>query len=68
LEDVLDKENEVAKHIYYCGVEVTDSFIYGLYMNQSNEDTFEKEKSMEIHVFSWDGEVISKFNIPLVWV
>ena len=33
-------------------------------MNQSNEDIFEKEKSVEIHVFSWDGEAISKLNIP----
>ena len=64
LGSIIDKESGIAKMIYYCGVDVSDNYIYGLYMNQPHEDTFEKEKSMEIHVLSWEGDAICKFNIP----
>ena len=64
LEDVIDKATGLQKNIYYCGIEITDDYIYALYMNQPYEDTFMKEKSMEVHVFSWDGDVICKFIIP----
>ena len=64
LDNVIDKETDLAKMIYYCGVDVSNNYIYVLYMNQPYEDTFVKEKAMEVHVFSWNGEAICKFHIP----
>lgn len=51
---VLEKDHEKRKQ-YYCDVTATADRIYALYMNQSKEESFDKPKPMEIHVFDWDG-------------
>lgn len=53
-ESVLEKDYGKQKQ-YYCDVTATGDRIYALYMNQSKEESFDKPKPMEIHVFDWDG-------------
>jgi len=64
LDDVIDPKTELPKHTYYCDVEVTDDYIYALYMNQPSIDSYEKEKPQEIHVFTWEGTPICQLIIP----
>ena len=64
LEDIVNKESGIEKHSYYIEVETTDKYIYGLYLDQPREDMYVKEKSLEIHVFSWDGDAVCKYIIP----
>lgn len=51
---LLEKDYEKQRQ-YYCDVTATSDRIYALYMNQSKEDSFDKPKPMEVHVFDWDG-------------
>ncbi len=42
--------------IYYGAITSNDKYVYALFVNQSNEDSFRVKKTMEIHVFNWDGD------------
>ena len=64
LDDIVDKETGIEKHRYYLEVEASSDYIYGLYIDQSLEEIYAKEKPVEIHVFSWDGIALCKFIIP----
>lgn len=64
VEELIDANTKLEGHRYYCDLIVTDSFIYALFMNQPYEDAFNKEKSVEIHMFSWDGEPRVCYTVP----
>lgn len=48
---------------FYCSVTATRDKVYALYLNQSYEDSFEKAKPVEVHVFDWDGNFIERLRI-----
>lgn len=48
-------KNDDKKMVYYCDIAASDNFVYALYMNQTYNESYEVEKPMEIHVFTWDG-------------
>lgn len=50
-------------HQYYCSISANENNIFALYMNQSDEDSYEVVKPMEIHVFDWNGNFISKYMV-----
>ena len=56
--DMSSKMNGNSNHEFYCDISTNSQYIYALYMNQSSEDAYEKEKRMEIHVFNWNGDYI----------
>lgn len=47
---------------FYCSVTATRDRVYVLYLNQSNEESFEVAKPVEIHVFDWDGNFIERLQ------
>lgn len=51
-------DNEL--HVYYCSTCTTSDKVYALYMNQSNEDSYDVAKEMEIHVFDFDGVYVGR--------
>lgn len=46
------------KREYYCDIATDGKYVYALYMNQTLDDAFEKEKDMEIHVMDWNGNLV----------
>lgn len=63
LENIVDQEEEVEYHNYYCDIKVTDSRIYALYMDQPFEDAFKTHKPQKIHVFTWDGDPLYELSV-----
>lgn len=51
-------------HVYYCSTCTDGDKVYALYMNQSNEDSYDIPKAMEIHVFDFDGVYVGRFVVP----
>ncbi len=49
--------------VYYCNITVTDNYIYALYMNQSEDDSYSELQKSEIHVFNWDGKHIKNIVV-----
>lgn len=56
------QENGSESHEYYCDISTNSQYIYALYMDQSSDDAYEKEKNMEIHVFDWDGNYLKSLK------
>lgn len=52
-----------SERVYYCGACSDETKVYALYMNQDNEDSYEKRQPTEIHVFSFDGNFIRRFAV-----
>jgi hypothetical protein len=63
IDNIIDIETGTEKRTYYAGIEVTDNYIYALYIDQNYDDTFEVEKEMEVHVFDWEGNPVFKYVI-----
>jgi hypothetical protein len=63
LDEIVDKNTRLEKWTYYIDLDVTDEYIYALYCNQSQEDSYEVEKEMEVHVFDWQGNAIYKYIV-----
>lgn len=63
MNNVINPKTKTAYHRYYCNVATTDKYIYALYMDQQKEDSYSKEKEMEIHVLDWDGKLIHKLIV-----
>lgn len=57
IDDVVDKKSNLEKRTYYTDLKVTENYIYALYMNQDYKDSYQKEKSIEIHVFDMQGNL-----------
>lgn len=55
---LIDVETGLAHTVTFCDLEVTDSYIYALYMNQNQNDAYEKTKSQELLVFDLNGNYI----------
>jgi hypothetical protein len=64
LEQIVDKKSEIEKWTYYCDLEVTENYVYALYMNQSHGDVLNVEKEQEIHVFDWEGKALHRYILP----
>ncbi len=56
-------EDDDKKMIYYCDIAASDNYVYALYMNQTSRESYEVEKPMEIHVFTWNGRFCKKICI-----
>ena len=61
--DLVDKDSGLEKWVYYIDIELTENQIYALFMDQSQEDAFEKEKNMEIHVFDKVGHPLKVLEL-----
>ena len=64
LDNVVDKNTGLEKKTCYIDMEVTDSYIYALYLNQNYDEAFEIEKETEIHVFDWQGKPLYRYRVP----
>lgn len=49
--------NEGSTHTYYCSVCTDGSLIYALYMDQEESEAYSTPKSMEIHIFDYNGNI-----------
>ena len=49
---------------YYCSACTDGNLVYALYMNQNSKDSYSTEKSMEIHVFDYDGNYKGRKILP----
>jgi hypothetical protein len=64
LENIVDRNTGLEKRTYYVDMDVTDNYIYTLFMNQAYDESYMIEKEMEIHVFDWQGNPQYKYIIP----
>ena len=55
------KDDEL--HVYYCSTCTDGDKVYALYMNQSNEDSYDVPKNMEIHVLDFDGVYLGRYVV-----
>jgi hypothetical protein len=63
LNSIIDENTGLEKRTYYADMEVTNDYIYMLYMNQEYDESYEVEKEMEIHVFDWHGNPFCKYIV-----
>lgn len=61
--DAIDSDTGLETQTYYCDLTVSNDRIYGLWMNQTYDDAYEKPKQQEIHVFDWLGNPIQKLIV-----
>lgn len=54
---IVDKETGLGKWVYYADLQVTEKYIYALYLNQPYNDAYEQEKKVELHVFNKEGKL-----------
>lgn len=55
VEEIIDKDTNTEKWVYYVDLRVTPNYIFALYMNQNYQDSYAKEKPVEIHLFNKKG-------------
>lgn len=60
---LLDEETGLEKWVYYVDVELADNQVYALFLNQSQEDAFEKGEKTEIHLFDFSGHLLRIFEL-----
>lgn len=54
---LIDAETGLPHTVTFCDLEMTDSYIYALYMNQDQDGAYEKVKPQELLVFDLDGNL-----------
>lgn len=54
---IIDAETGLERKTTFCDLEMTDSSLYALYMNQDYKDAYEKSKPQEILIFDSDGKL-----------
>lgn len=57
-EIVTNNDTGIEDWVYYAFTYATPHFFYSLYLNQSYEDAYEKEKKVEIHIFTPTGNLV----------
>ncbi|MDR1340690.1 MAG: TolB-like 6-bladed beta-propeller domain-containing protein [Prevotellaceae bacterium] len=68
IENIVDPTTGHENRTYYATLDVTDNYIYALYMNQNHNEAYNVEKEMEIHVFDWQGTPVCKYTVPqYIW-
>lgn len=60
----ISQQDFMDRKIFYSDIRTVDKFIFALYINHSTKEIREANKSVEIHVFDWNGEPIYKIIIP----
>lgn len=60
---LLDKETGLENWVYYVDVELANGQVYALFLNQSQEDAFEKGAKVEIHQFDRSGHLQRIFEL-----
>lgn len=55
---LLDEETGLEKWVYYVDVELANDQVYALFLNQSQEEAFEKGEKVEIHQFDHSGHLL----------
>lgn len=53
--ELVDAETGLERRTAFCDLEMTNSYIYALYMNQEYKDAYEKSKPQEVLIFDWNG-------------
>lgn len=56
-DELIDGTTGLERKTTFCDLEITDSNIYALYMNQDYDDVYEKSKSQEVLIFDLDGNL-----------
>lgn len=60
----ISQQDFIDRKIFYSDIRTVDKFIFALYINRTTKEIRETNKSVEIHVFNWNGEPIYKIIIP----
>jgi len=55
--ELIDTKTGLERTTTFCDLEMTDSNIYALYMNQNYDDAYEKSKPQEILIFDLSGRL-----------
>lgn len=64
LDNIIDKgETKLPKWTYYTDLRLSNDRIFALYLNQDYNDTLEKAKPVEIHVFNLQGDLLNVLGI-----
>jgi hypothetical protein len=63
-DNILEPNASEGKMTYYIDLDLTDNYIYALFMNQNYEEAYGVAKEMEVHVFDWKGNAKCKYIIP----
>lgn len=64
LDNIIDKgETKLPKWTYYTDLRLTEDRIFALYLNQDYNDTLEKAKPVETHVFDLKGNLLHILGI-----
>lgn len=58
------KQSDTEIIIYYSSIVPTSTYIYALYINKKDNQFNCAEGPVEIHIFTWEGEAVSKIIIP----
>lgn len=48
---------------YYKGLDVTDDYIFALYLNQPYDDFPDKPQAVYLHVLDWEGNLLKCFQV-----
>lgn len=55
--ELIDAETSMERTSTFCDLEMTDSYIYALYMNQDFNDSYEKAKPLDLLIFDMNGNL-----------
>jgi|GEM_PF-1005789 len=58
---IVDEETGLENKTFFCDVEVTEDFVFALYMDQDNGVSFEEPKEMTVFVFDWELSPVAAF-------
>lgn len=55
--ELIDAETGLERTSTFCDLEIIDSYIYALYMNQDFNESYEKAKPLDLLIFNLDGNL-----------
>jgi len=58
---IVDEETGLENRTFFCDLEVTEDFVFALYMDQDYGVSFEEPKEMTVFVFDWDLSPVAAF-------
>jgi len=58
---IVDEKTGLENRTFFCDVEVTEDFVFALYMDQDYAVSFEEPKEMTVFVFDWDLSPVAAF-------
>lgn len=55
--ELIDVKTRLERTTTFCDLEITNTHIYALYMNQDYDDAYEKSKPQDLLIFNLDGDI-----------